>query len=756
MTCKNNKKKDNDSGWLAKVNDSLAKEGYVEANKICKQTLLANPDNHRALVLSGIALSNLGQNEEALQQFKKAAKCKPNDSSILYNYGFALQNGGRYEEAIITYEQVLTINPACVNTLHNMGTIYYRNGLKEKAFNFYKKATSLSQNYMSYFNLGLIYCEEYQLKDALEMFNKALACNPNSSTAKTYIGKIYRLLGLGTQSIKFLEEAYALNQHSFEVCSELGHTYTKIGDYEKAEFYFEKAIPNDSLQEFTGKLNIALSKILLHQYDQAEKCLNHIVLQTPTQDLGQAEILLAAKLDISIKTCNWQDYEKNIADFKELFLTNVRKLEHTTISPFLSLSSIADPEHNYNVAVLYSKIFSAVSSQFTEENNCENAYVFENESGGIAEKRLKIGYVSADFKSHPCMHSIKGVVQNHDKNQFDIHFFDIGLEREHEEHEFLKKHGTFHQITPFGDFDAAKYISGQRIDILIDMMGHTRNSRLGIFSLRPAPIQISYLGCPGTTGTDFMDYIIGDKTVIPTAEEKYYSEDVLYLPQCYLPSNDQEVIADHIYTKQDFGINENYFVFCSFNKINKITPEIFCIWMEILQAVPNSVIMLSSAFTKREKFAVENLKKEALYHGVSSERLVFSERVPSRELHLARIKHVADVALDTTVYNGHSTTSEILWTGIPVVTIKGTNFPSRVSESILKELNMPELVTNSRDEYRVLAIKFANDPEFHKGIKEKILSNKKTSKFFNNKQYTESLEALYKKVWSDFIKTSST
>jgi predicted O-linked N-acetylglucosamine transferase (SPINDLY family) len=276
------------------------------------------------------------------------------------------------------------------------------------------------------------------------------------------------------------------------------------------------------------------------------------------------------------------------------------------------------------------------------------------------------------------------------------------------------------------------------------LKGFTQDSRSGIFSYRAAPIQVNYLGYPGTLGADYMDYIIADKTLIPQEAQQAYSEKIAYLSNSYQVNDRKRFISDRKFTRQELGLPENGFVFCCFNNNFKILPATFAGWMRILKAVEGSVLWLF----QDNQWAVENLKREALNHGVDPSRLVFAERMPLAE-HLARHRQ-ADLFLDTFPYNAHTTTSDALWTGLPVLTLMGHSFSSRVAASLLNAIGLPELISNSQEEYEALAVELASNPEKLITLKQKLASNKLTTPLFNSPQFTKGLERAYVQMYERY------
>ena len=276
-------------------------------------------------------------------------------------------------------------------------------------------------------------------------------------------------------------------------------------------------------------------------------------------------------------------------------------------------------------------------------------------------------------------------------------------------------------------------------------MGHTKGSRLAICAFRPAPVQVTYLGSMVTTGADFLDYIVTDRIVTPEEHEPCYSEHLVYMPDSYLISDHLQAIADKDWVREDVGLPGEGFVFCSFNQPFKIEPVMFGVWMNILRQVPGSVLWLLC----KNMTAEENLKRAVESRGISAERLIFAKKLPKSE-HLARQKH-ADLVLDTRIYNGHTTSSDALWAGVPVITLQGTHFASRVSTSLLNAVGLSELITHSLKEYEELAVRLASSCSELQVIKEKLAKNRFTEPLFDTPRFGRNLEKAYKEMWKIFL-----
>jgi predicted O-linked N-acetylglucosamine transferase (SPINDLY family) len=329
----------------------------------------------------------------------------------------------------------------------------------------------------------------------------------------------------------------------------------------------------------------------------------------------------------------------------------------------------------------------------------------------------------------------------HDKSQFELIAFSFGPKADDEMRRRIEK--SFNRFIEVGDkedIEIAELSRNLNIDIAIDLKGFTKDSRVGIFSNRAAPIQVSYLGYPGTMGADYIDYIIADKVLIPIESQAFYLERVVYLPNSYQVNDRRRLISDRQFTRQELGLSENAFVFCCFNNNFKILPETFASWIGILKAVDDSVLWLF----EDNQWAKENLKKEAQKYGLDENRLIFANKLPLDQ-HLARYRQ-ADLFLDTLPYNAHTTTSDALWAGLPVLTLIGESFASRVAASLLNAIGLPELITSSREEYQAVAIDLALNTKKLLDIKLRLTKNRLTTPLFDTPLFAKNLEAAYIKM----------
>jgi protein O-GlcNAc transferase len=356
--------------------------------------------------------------------------------------------------------------------------------------------------------------------------------------------------------------------------------------------------------------------------------------------------------------------------------------------------------------------------------------------------KIRIGYLSSDFHDHATSHLMLGLFGAHDRNRFSIYAYSCGPDDGSDYRRRVAADcDAFVDLSQMDSIAAARRVNADGIDILVDLKGYTRQNRLEIAALRPAPIQVSWLGFPGTSGADFFDYIVTDNIVTPPDAAEVYSEAFVVMPHSYQVNNRDQQIAETPVSRAETGLPEDAFVFASFNNTYKLEPVMFAAWMALLRDTPDGVLWL----LPNNKFAIDNLRREASAAGVSPDRLIFADMLPKAE-HLKRAA-LADLALDTRIYNGHTTTSDMLWAGVPVVTLKGTHFASRVSASLLHAFGIPELITETLADYSALAFSLSQAPSQLAVLREKVAALRQVSPLFDTQQSAGDLERAYLEMW---------
>ena len=581
-----------------------------------------------------------------------------------------------------------------------------------------------NKNY-EYYNIYSIVCYQLEKYDlAIKNWKKATEINPRYSFGYNNIGKAFLNLKKFKDALENFNKTLEIEPDFFEAYNNRGNVLTNLGRPNEAIKNYNKAIElnpkNISSYIFKGHI--------LSQTDQLEEALK--CYQIAYKINPNFPLLLGYILNTKSQICSWDNFDKDIKNLR----LNLENNEKVTF-PFTTLTLLDSPFLQKKAAEIWSKRF---------EISKDKMNIFsKNKTRG----KIKLGYFAADFRDHALAHLTAEMFEKHDKSEFEIYGFYLGSEVDENDlwHQRLKKSfNKFYSVKEMSDLEICKLAMNVGIDIGIDFMTHATNgmeNRFRVFTRRCAPIQINFLGYPGTSGSKSIDYIIADKVVIPDENKKFYSEKIIYLPNSYMPNSKKIEISNKKFIKKDFNLPEDKFIFCCFNQHQRISPKIYNIWMNILKKNSNSILWL----LEDNNFSKKNLIFEANKKGVSSERIIFSERLPKKKDHFERIK-LADLFLDTYPYSAHTTCSDALRSGLPVLTIMGETFASRVASSLLTTMNLKELITNSFDDYEKTANNIFNDPTYLKKLKAKLKNNLVNSVLYDSGTYTKNIEDAYKNL----------
>ena len=729
---------------LMKAKYLLKKGDFFEAQTIYQSILLGFPKNVRAkraleelqiklqnnksvsapekIINQLINLYNKGSMLELVQVSNSVTKIFANDYIVWNLNGAANKALGRISDALKSFHKVIDLNPSFADGYNNLGVVYRELDDLDNALEYFNKAIALKPNFaFAYNNRGLIFKDKGKNDHALADYQKALSLDPSYADPYNNIGIIKGKQGDQKVALEFFMKALKLNPNNFETYNNIGTVKLEKLELEEALKIFEKSIalyPHFVMPHF----NKGIIYEKLHKRDEAIISYNEALVIRPEFDFARAQ-----KLYQQAHIGDWEGIEQDKPLIPQLGILK-------EIMPLTLLSLDDAPERHKKRAEIL------VKNRFLHKPLPSTSKMKEK------HKPIRIGYFSSDFKEHPVAYLLARVFEKHDRSQFKVHGYSIKATKKDSMHKRLvAAFDEFKDLSDVSDKEAALTVREDGIDIAIDLNGYTANSRIGIFAYRAAPIQINYLGYPGTIGADFIDYIIADQTLIPEDSIKYYSEKPIYLPHTYMPTDNTREISTKPITRTEMGLPEDSFVFCCFNNNYKITSEEFDIWMRILGQLPNSVLWLR----KSNEWSEANFIKEARKRNIDPSRLIFAGKLDMKE-HLARHR-LADLFLDTFNFNAHTTASEALWAGLPVVTKMGKGFAARVAGSLLKAIDCPELITETKEDYEALIVELSTNPKKLSEIREKVTSNRLSKPLFNTDLYTKNLEDSFKQVYQNHI-----
>jgi predicted O-linked N-acetylglucosamine transferase (SPINDLY family) len=675
-----------------------------------------------ALYYLGSMQLRKGLFNEASENFKKSILKGGEFFEVLHDLATAQAHTGDLTSALINYKKCLPFGSPSYELFFNIARINDELKCYEEAIAHYDKSLSIKPDYAEgWSNKGATLNELKRYEEAIAHYDKALSLRPDYAEGWSNKGNTLNALKRYDEAIAHFDKALNLKPDYAEGWSNKGTTLYELKRYDEAIVHFDKALNlKPDYAEGWGNKGTALRELKRHEeaiahYDQALSLKNDI------------DWLYGALVQAKLQICCWTDLMSSV----EILSKKVMAGEKVT-SPF-ALKALNDD------ALLHKK----TSEIYIQSKSPLNAALGPVQKYPRRQK-IRIGYFSADFKNHPVAFLIAELFELHDRSQFEIYGFSLVNAADEMRGRLKLAFDHFIEVGRKSDIEVAQLCRSLTIDIAVDLTGFTQDARTAIFAHRAAPIQVNYLGYPGTLGADYIDYIIADKTLISHELQSSYSEKVIYLPNSYQVNDRKRLISDRQFTRQELGLPENGFVFCCFNNNFKILPATFEGWMRIMKAIDGSVLWLF----QDNSWAVENLKKEAEKLGIAADRLVFAERMPLPE-HLARHRQ-ADLFLDTFPYNAHTTTSDALWAGLPVLTLMGESFASRVAASLLNAIGLPELITASQEEYEVLAIELALSQRKLSNAKLKLTKNRLSAPLFDTPLFTKNLEAAYIQMYERY------
>jgi predicted O-linked N-acetylglucosamine transferase (SPINDLY family) len=658
---------------------------FGDAEHLLAAAIRTRPQVPEAYYVHGCALQNMQRHEDALRSFAQALARKPDYIEARNNRGVSLLTLKRYEEALSCFDKISAVKPGHPVIENNRAASLAGLRRFEEALEASERATSGSPEVaLAWYNKGVALAGLDRFTDALIAFDRALALHPRYVDALSYRGVALAMLGKHEEAIRSYDAGLELAPANVDLL-----------------------------------YNRATSFLGLKRYREAMADSEAVLKIAPDFKYTRGNLIRCR-----LQLCDWRD----LAAETERVLGDVRA-GRQALRPL------------YNALISTEESDQLECSRTWCKHDCpaSSAPLWRGER--YEHDKMRIAYVSADFRTHAVASLMAGVFEQHDKSRFDVTAISLSAQKDSMSGRLEQAFDRFLAVHGRDDREVALQMRDMEIDIAIDLMGYTEGSRTGIFALRPAPLQATHLGFPGTMGAAYIDYIIVDPVLVPADRQSHYLEKLVHLPHCYMPGDDKRPIAPKP-SRADAGLPETGFVFCSFNISAKIVPPVFEVWMRLLREVEGSVLWLSPA----DAVTIANLRREAERRGVEGGRLVFAPFAAEASSHLARLS-LADLFLDTLPYNAHAGGSDALWAGVPVVTCKGSTFAGRVGASLLNAIGLPELIAQSLDEYEALALKLARDAHLLDSIRAKLMRNRTVQRLFDTKGFTRNLEAAYLAMW---------
>jgi predicted O-linked N-acetylglucosamine transferase (SPINDLY family) len=700
-----------------------AQDRNAEALALIGGVLEKNPRATAALLNYGNVLKAMGRDEEALEYCDRVLGLEPGHAGALYNRASLLLRLKRFEDALAGFGSVLAIKPDHAEALNHRGTALYYLGRGEEALASYEKALAIRPDFAdAWNNRGIALRDRNRLDEALASFDKALEARPDHAEAWRNRGDALRDLKRFAEAVAGYDRALRLKPDDVAALHNRGTC-----------LYFLKRV-DEALASYDAALSIRPDYAdALHsrgmvrwregqQYEAAVRDLEALVRMCPDHDYARGDLL-----HLKMHGNDWSGFEEQVS----LIDAGVRA-GWRVVDPFMYLAISDSPSDLQACAAIFTAHFHPPAPMPPQRSA---------RGGG----KIRLGYVSGEFRAQATAYLTAGLYECHDKSRFEIVAFDNGERADSPMRRRLEAaFDRFVPIAQLSDRAAAQAIAAEGIDILVDLNGYFGNHRMGVFAHRPAPIQVNCLGFPGTLGADYIDYIIADRFVIPPGGERHYTEKVVRLPDSYQVNDSRRHLPQGAPRRCDHGLPETGFVFCDFNMSYKLTPAMFAAWMRILKQVEGSVLWLLQA----NAVSPGNLRRAAERHGVAADRLVFAPFV-AMEKQLDRLQ-LAGLFLDTLPCNAHTTASDALWAGVPLLTCRGNSFSGRVAASLLDAAGLPELVTESLEAYERLAVALARDPAALQAIRRKLALRRHTAPLFDTARYCRHLEAAYGRMWDIF------
>ncbi len=780
----------NSQAWLLRAVIDIQTGNPERAEAAARQSLQSNPAPARAHALLGDALCMLHRPAAALESYEAALARDEELVSAHFGRGNALLALNRPRDAIASFDRVLATQPEDFEALLKRGNAQFECKELVAAVDSFDRAVALRPtDVVALCNRGSALLMLLNTDAALESFNSALCIEPNFPEALVQRGQALRLRKLPEEALESVDQALRARRDYAEAHLVRGETLRELQRFAEALASFQQALahradyaaaqcgighvlldlgrPAESMEAYDVAIRMGSERAEpLHGRANALRALRRFSEAVSAYDeslrLDPRNVMVHC--DRAYALLQWGDHdEEAIAGYVraleikpdipfvpgQLFHAQARRADWSVRMPVAGPAALlAGVRAGLPVCAPFA--FLAITDDAAAQLEC--ARIFAREQCKIDAPRrrvlrgrhakLRVAYVSADLREHAVSYLFTAALERHDRNRFET--FGVSLRPPDASPMGKRIRAAFDRFIDVSDMTAAatvEMLNALEVDIAVDLTGYTQGFRPQIFSLGAAPIQVAYLGYPGTTGAPFMDYLIADDFVIPPEAQRYYSEAVVYLPDCFQANDDARAIAEHTVERNSQGLPPETFVFCCFNNVPKLNPRMFEVWMRLLAQLPESVLWLLG----HEAVVSDNLRREAAERGIDPARLIFAGRIPYAD-HLARLR-LADLFLDTLPFNAGTTASDALWAGLPVLTCAGDTFAARMAGSLLRTVGLPELITTNLGAYENRALELARAPEVLRSLRRRLVENCRVTPLFDTSRFVRHLESAYLEMW---------
>ena len=686
-----------------------------------ERAVAIRPDDAQLHADHANLLGAAGALERALDSYRVAARLRPGDARIQHGTGLVLYSLGRMAEAALCHAEAIRLQPDYVEALNDHGIALHARGRFEEAVASYDSAIRLRPTYAeAHYNRANALCELQRHEEAVAGYRQAIDLGLQLPQAYNNMGATLQQLGRMAEALDYLRLALKLSPAYAEAWYNQGLALGKLHRYEEALASHNRAF---ALQpgHFEALVSRGTTLMELRRPAEARPLLEQALGVNPGFPWLRGGWMYAR-----LHLCEWSGWEEEVRRFADEVGAGLQAAMPLVVVNLLDSTALQLRGAQTWVAATSPRLAAPVRIEVPEPG-----------------PRIRLGYFSADLHSHPVGVLTAGMFEHHDRDRFEVFAFSFGPEtRDPVRARLRSAFEHFLDVRTSSEEDIVQRARALGLDIAVDLQGFTARHRAGIFARRAAPVQVSYLGYAGTTGADYMDYLIADRVIVPPERRSDYTEKIVYLPHCFQPNDRTRQISERAFTRAELDLPEDAFVFCCFNNVYKIQPAIFGAWMRILRQVPGSVLWLSHL----PEPARVNLRSEAAQRGVDPQRLIFASRMEQVADHLGRHR-AADLFLDTVPFNAHTTASDALWAGLPLLTIAGESIAARVAASLLTTLGLHELIVESSEQYEELAVALARDPARLAGLRSRVAEARLTSPLFDTEGITRRMESAYEAMF---------